>query len=78
MVPWKGTCRGSSLKPTGEGIGWFVGGAPDITLPGEGFHEFAVHEMEGGLIHVRVRLFAQLGGPEYLVVAGRRIEPPPS
>ena len=29
-----------------------------------------------GEIHVRIRLFAQLGGPEYLVVAGRIIGTP--
>lgn len=59
-----------------ESIGWWVGGAPNITIKGEGLHGGSVSVING-VVHVRVRLFAQLGGPEYLVVAGRLIEPSP-
>lgn len=57
-----------------ESIGRWVGGAPDITVPAEGTHGVRIDLVDGEL-HVRIRLFAQLGGPEYLVVAGRLIEP---
>jgi hypothetical protein len=58
-----------------ESIGKWVGGAPDVKISAEGLH--GVHlELVEGEIHVRVRLFAQLGGPEYMVIAGRLIEPP--
>lgn len=59
-----------------ESIGRWVGGAPDMKVVAEGLHGVCLEVIEGE-IHVRVRLFAQLGGPEYLVVAGRLIEPSP-
>jgi len=60
-----------------ESIGWWVGGAPNKTIKDEGLHGFGVYVIDG-VVHVRVRLFAQLGGPEYLVVAGRLIDPSPN
>jgi len=57
-----------------ESIGRWVGGAQEMKVAGEGLHGVHVEVIDGE-IHVRVRLFAQLGGPEYLVVAGRLINP---
>lgn len=57
-----------------ESIGRWVGGASDMKVAAEGLHGVRLEVIEGE-IHVRVRLFAQLGGPEYLVVAGRLIKP---
>ncbi len=59
-----------------ESIGWWVGGAPDVTVSGDGLHGVHVSLVDG-MVQVRVRLFAQLGGPEYLVIAGRLIQPTP-
>lgn len=59
----------------GESVGRWVGGAPDQTVEGRGLHGVNLLRTEAGEIHVRVRLFLQLGGPEHLVVAGRVLEP---
>jgi hypothetical protein len=67
----------AAVLSDGEAIGWWVGGAPDVTIEGEGLHGVSLSVVNGE-VHVRVRLFAQLGGPEYLVIAGRLIEPPPN
>lgn len=67
----------SLLRAPGEAIGWSVGGAPDILLTEPGLHAVGLAVIDG-VVQVRVRLFAQLGGPEYLVVAGRIIEPGPA
>jgi hypothetical protein len=69
-----GTELPSAMFAEGEVVGWWVGGAPDITLPEDGLHAVGTSVADGN-IHVRIRLFAQLGGPEYLVIAGRRIGP---
>ena len=57
-----------------ESIGRWVGGAPDVTI-----HDHALHGVQAslveGMVHVRIRLFAQFGGPEYLVIGGRLIKP---
>jgi hypothetical protein len=58
-----------------ESIGKWVGGAPDEKLTAEGLHACRIEIIEGEIL-VRIRLFAQLGGPEYLVVAGRLIDHP--
>jgi hypothetical protein len=57
-----------------EEIGRWVGGAPDISVGSDGLHGVNL-AISNGIILVRVRLFAQLGGPEYLVIAGRLIKP---
>lgn len=57
-----------------ESIAQWVGGAPDVKVGTDGLHGSMV-EVVDGVIHVRIRLFAQLGGPEYLVIAGRLIDP---
>jgi hypothetical protein len=59
-----------------ESIGWWVGEAPDITVESQGLHGVKLSVSDGN-VHVRIRLFAQLGAPEYLVVAGRLVEPSP-
>jgi hypothetical protein len=64
------------LRADDESIGWLVGGAPDISLPETGLHAADVSVVDG-IVHVRVRLFAQLGAPEYLVLAGRLFDPGP-
>jgi hypothetical protein len=66
----------AAIFEEGESIGWWVGGAPDVTLTGEGLHAVAV-SVDDGVILVRVRLFAQFGAPEYVIVAGRLIQPTP-
>jgi hypothetical protein len=66
----------SGILGAGEGIGRWVGGAPDRTLPDIGLHHVAINLVDG-TVQVRIKLFAQLGGPEYLVVAGRLINPSP-
>jgi hypothetical protein len=58
-----------------ESIGEWVGGAPDVTLGTEGLHAVNVRVIDGQ-VQVRIRLFAQLGGPEYLVVVGRLLDGP--
>ena len=65
------------LRNDGESIGWLVGGAPDISLTKAGLHAAEVRVIDA-VVQVRVRLFAQLGGPEYLVLAGRLFEPGPN
>ena len=65
------------LRADDESIGWLVGGAPDISLTQPSLHAADVRVIDG-VVHVRVRLFAQLGGPEYLVLAGRLFEPGPN
>lgn len=64
----------SALLAEDESIGQWVGGAPDVSIPEEGLHNVIVHSVNDHL-HVRVRLFAQFGGPEYLVIAGRLSKP---
>ena len=64
----------AAILESGESIGWFVGGAPDITITKAGLHGVEVHVIDG-MVQVRVRLFAQMGAPEYLVVAGTVYEP---
>jgi hypothetical protein len=64
----------AALFAEGESIGWWVGGAPDVTLTREGLHGVGLSFVDDS-IHVRIRLFAQFGGPEYLVVAGRKFRP---
>jgi hypothetical protein len=53
-----------------ELLGRYVGGAADQRLSDAGLHGVQLNEVDG-VIHARIRLFAQLGGPEYLVVVGR-------
>ena len=64
-----GTELPSAMFAEGELVGWWVGGAPDITLPEAGLHAVGTSLVDGK-IQVRIRLFAQFGGPEYLVIAG--------
>jgi hypothetical protein len=66
----------SAIFADGESIGWWVGGAPDVTIREHSLHVVRVSIVEG-IVQVRIRLFAQFGGPEYLVIAGRQIKPPP-
>jgi hypothetical protein len=53
-----------------ELLGRYVGGSVDGRLSDAGLHGVELNEING-VIHTRIRLFAQLGGPEYLVVVGR-------
>jgi hypothetical protein len=66
----------SAMFADGELLGWWVGGAPDVTLLDPGLHLVRVSVVDGD-VQVRIRLFAQFGGPEYLVIAGRRVNPTP-
>jgi hypothetical protein len=66
----------NSILEAGESVGWWVGGAPDETIGTEGLHGVRILVVDG-IVNVRIRLFAQLGGPEYLVIAGRQIIPDP-
>lgn len=62
----------SAMFAEDEAIGWWVGGAPNVTLHDPGLHVVRVSVTDGN-VQVRIRLFAQFGGPEYLVIAGQRI-----
>jgi hypothetical protein len=65
----------AAILASDESIGWYVGSAPDVTITArDHLHVVEVHVVDG-MVQVRVRLFAQLGGPEYLVLAGSLYEP---
>jgi hypothetical protein len=62
---------------TGETVGrfHFVGGNIENSPPSENLHELGIDWWKVGQVDyavVRIRLFASLGAPTYLVVAGRK------
>ena len=58
-----------------DDIGMWVGSPSDQLITEEsGLHVIETMIPEGGIASVRVKLFAQLGGPEYEVVVGRLSE----
>jgi len=55
-----------------DDIGMWVGSPADSLITEQsGLHVIETTLPEDGIATVRVRLFAQLGGPEYSVIVGR-------